>query len=165
MSPETLKALREGLAGIAALAIELCDVLDPDPDLEPNGDDEPALGWPAGHGLSQLDPSVRHDDDREQDDSDREPWLGGAATYGEHDLEAGDGGTTWEDAEPSLGWTAQTNQDSPHWAGDGAWLQDGEIDILDLPEGDDEREPNGDEGDFDGGENDPPGHIWGGLGA
>lgn len=56
----------------AKALIDALDFLARDPDLEPNGDDEPSLGWPMGHGLSQLRTDMPHDDDREQDDADYE---------------------------------------------------------------------------------------------
>lgn len=52
--------------------VDALDFLSDDPDREANGDDEPSLGWPLGHGLSQLRRDMAHDDDREQDDCDFE---------------------------------------------------------------------------------------------
>lgn len=86
---------RQSIATTIERLIAVLDELDPDPDLEATGDDEPSLGWPEEHGLSQLDFHGKHgplDDDREdeneyggdindepQDDSDSgdaEPFLG-----------------------------------------------------------------------------------------
>jgi hypothetical protein len=62
--------------------VELLDQIDPDPDLEDNGDSEPSLGWPIpqenlGHRLN-TDADCRGDfgDDREHDMADDEPSLG-----------------------------------------------------------------------------------------
>lgn len=63
--------------------LRILDVLDPDPDMEPGGDDEPSLGWPMGHGTAQLRKGMAHDDDREQDDADLED--GGDYEPGEDD--------------------------------------------------------------------------------
>ena len=69
------KAIRERidqhLASVEALLAAL-DSMDTDCDLEEGGDLEPSLGWPSGHGLSQLDGTMRHDDDREADNCDDE---------------------------------------------------------------------------------------------
>ncbi len=91
--------------------INMLDDMEGDPDLEPDADGEPSLGWPDARGLSQLgfvELRGPPNDDREAD-----------------------------------------------CEGEGAQCDDeGAID-ADL-------EANGDEVDFDGGEDDPPGIIWGG---
>jgi hypothetical protein len=51
--------------------VALLDALDPDPDLEPNGDEEPSLGW-TGEGRGMGDGG----DDRELDTANDEPSLG-----------------------------------------------------------------------------------------
>ena len=86
--------------------VALLDALDPDPDLEPNGDEEPSLGWPnpdrrAGAASQHsLCPEVR--------DGDNEPSLGWSdmeARYGQYDHLARQGLEHEHDgSEPSLGW-------------------------------------------------------------
>lgn len=47
--------------------ITALDVMEVDPDLEDGGDLEPLLGWTGeGRGTVALDPTVNHDDDREE---------------------------------------------------------------------------------------------------
>jgi hypothetical protein len=59
---------RELLATAIECLIALLDLQEPDPELEPNGDEEPSLGWTAdGRGMN---------DDRELDKADDEPSLG-----------------------------------------------------------------------------------------
>lgn len=84
--------------------INLLDDLERDPDLEPDADGEPTLGFPDAHGrgAQPLDPRIA--------------------------------------------------------------LSDIELDDCDDEDGGD-YEPNGDEADFDGGEDDMPGLIRGGQGA
>lgn len=53
------------------LLLTALDELDGDENLEEGADREPSLGWPMGHGLSQLDPRIAQDD-REQDNADDE---------------------------------------------------------------------------------------------
>ena len=111
--------------------IDLLDALDPDPDLESTGDEEPWLGAPDGfvftnwHGLSP-----EGNDDREDDDSDLEPDCddedGGDNEWelGWTDLQARTGkyhynwNLPWlvPDGEPSLGSTDRLNQ-SFWWQG------------------------------------------------
>ncbi|MBZ0262985.1 MAG: hypothetical protein K8F90_20555 [Hyphomicrobiales bacterium] len=59
--------------------INLLDTLDPDPDLESTGDQEPWLGAPNARTGSWFG-SYGTDlwDDREEDTGDDEPWLGAA---------------------------------------------------------------------------------------
>jgi hypothetical protein len=97
----------------------------------------------------------------------------------EHDLDLTEGEEGWvdgSDGEPELGWPEQMHQEErlilksgwlveggePElgWTGHGTGCRDGEP--TDDREGDDERAPNEDEGDYDGGEGDAPGFIWGG---
>jgi hypothetical protein len=82
------------------------DLQEPDPELEPNGDEEPSLGWPnpdgrAGHASQhRLYPEER--------DGDGEPSLGWSdmeARYGKYDYLARQGLEEEHDgSEPSLGW-------------------------------------------------------------
>ena len=59
--------------------IDLLDTLDPDPDLESTGDEEPWLGAPDARTGSWFGPNVVcSGDDREEDTGDDEPWLGAA---------------------------------------------------------------------------------------
>jgi hypothetical protein len=95
--------------------ISVLDRMDSDPDLEPNGDEEPSLGWPLGHGVSQLRPDMAHDDDREQDDTDAE-----------------DGG----DDEPSLASPERYDRQIMWCAGSD---RDGEENVTDCPHDADHR--------------------------
>lgn len=92
--------------------ITALDMMEADPDLEDCGDLEPLLSWPEG-GPNRLDPSMRHDDDREREDEhledggddepngdERDCDLAGATTdlefcYGDYDgpglIEGGQG--------------------------------------------------------------------------
>ena len=98
--------------------IDLLNVLDADPDLEPD-----LAGYSAGM------------DSREGDDSDLEPSLGFSnggyrpedqpqdgpgfhmnANAGDDCEDEHDGAEPHEDGEPSLGWTDNPNQASPHWS-------------------------------------------------
>lgn len=73
---EWRKAIKKRLDAILDEAQFLIDTLDemtPDPDLEPDSDGEPLLGWP-GHG--SVNNAMTLDDDRELEQSDWEPSLG-----------------------------------------------------------------------------------------
>jgi hypothetical protein len=62
---------RELLTTAIECLIALLDLQEPDPELEPNGDEEPSLGWTAdGRGMNDGG------DDRELDKADDEPSLG-----------------------------------------------------------------------------------------
>jgi hypothetical protein len=100
--------------------VELLDQIDPDPDLEDNGDREPSLGWPIpqaklGQGLN-TDADCRGDfgDDREHDTADNEPELGWTemeARFGKYS----DGGDDDQvDNEASLGWQNESSQGRLH---------------------------------------------------
>lgn len=122
------KGDRTSIATTIQRLIDMLDAMEPDPDLEDGNDDEPSIGWPMGHGLSQLDPSVRHDDDREGDGADYEATLGWgngsqARLHADNRDEAEDenerGGdicdephdhTDSGDDEPTLGWGDQWGQ-------------------------------------------------------
>lgn len=104
--------------------ISLLDLLDDDADLEPDNDNEPSLGWPAG-GLAALAKNVEHDD-RELED---------ASGYGDAAGMVAD-----EMGEPSLGWTNHIDQDAPDRLGSSVFSCDVELDDCD-------DEPNGDETD------------------
>lgn len=137
-----LPATRRSIEDRIEKLIELLDVVDDDPDLEDDNDDEPYIGWPEG-GPSRLDRSLVQDDreadnadyeatalenrgggfrysgpDDSEDNGDREPSLCGTATY----LGIGGaGGLEYDleqdtaDEEPSLGATDDVNQDAA-WA-------------------------------------------------
>jgi hypothetical protein len=62
---------RELLATAIECLIALLDLQEPDPDREPNGDEEPSLGWTADGKIGDD-----HGDDRELDAADDEPSLG-----------------------------------------------------------------------------------------
>lgn len=71
--------LRSRVEGAIAALIDLVDSLDPDPDLEPDNDDEPSLGWCDG----KCEGRYGDTDEREADagdeceiDADQEPSLG-----------------------------------------------------------------------------------------
>ena len=53
--------------------MEILDTLDPDPDLEATGDEEPWLGAPDARTGSWSGLYLEGNDDREEDDSDLEP--------------------------------------------------------------------------------------------
>lgn len=81
------------------LLIDSLDEADGDPDLEDTADDEPSLGSVAA--LSPYNPYFNQEhwaasgmDDREGDDSDDEPSIGGDDLELDH-----------SDYEPNLGWT------------------------------------------------------------
>jgi hypothetical protein len=103
------------------------------------GDDEYSLGWEAEGNQVHLNMS---------------DWEADLATTEEIDqvrrLELSDGWMV-QDSEPDLGWAES--------AGKGIV---GPQNCLDDRENDDEREEDGDRIDFDGGEDDHPGFIWGG---
>eukprot|EP00873_Tetraselmis_striata_P032030 jgi/Tetstr1/452294/TSEL_039330.t1 len=69
---EAIASRIETLSDQMNALIAVLDRMDGDPDLESYGDEEPSLGWPLGHGVSQLRLDMPHDDDREQDDADYE---------------------------------------------------------------------------------------------
>lgn len=83
---------RKSLAYAVERLIAVLDALEPDPDLEDGPDAEPSLGWPEHRGIAQLDKSVSHDDDREEENE-----HGGDVCDEPHD--AADCG----DDEPNLG--------------------------------------------------------------
>ena len=68
--------------------IDLLDAIEPDPDLEANGDEEPSLGWPIPDPRwNHSTPDPTGGDDRELDAADDEPWLGWTeleARYGKY---------------------------------------------------------------------------------
>jgi len=69
---------RAKLARVIDRLIVALDDIDGDPDLEPGGDDEPSLGAPVPYAVVSQDAwSQGSGDDREADDSDREPSLSG----------------------------------------------------------------------------------------
>lgn len=147
--------------------IDMLDMLEPDPDLEPwlgsgddregdcedegadNGDDEFSLGWSeegslvgnlsaGSYGMEgELEPEIGWTEDVDQ----------------VRRLERADGWMV-DDSEPDLGWAESHGRGIT-----------GEQNCIDDREHDDERQPNGDEADFDGGEDDMPGLIRGGQGA
>ena len=99
----TISFRREDLERTIELLVTLLDHAEPDPDLEPSGDEEPSLGWPIPDprwGDRTMD--MTGGDDREGDTANREPSLGWqnegsqSCLFGQVD----DG-----DNEPSLGWT------------------------------------------------------------
>jgi hypothetical protein len=57
------------LADLAALTIDLLDVVEKDPDLEGGGDEEPSLGWL--HDSRSASGNDNHDLDCEEDIADR----------------------------------------------------------------------------------------------
>lgn len=111
--------------------IAFLDSLDPDCDLEPNGDeqdasycegrcryvahpcedDEPSLGWSVS--VCQDGPGFHlYSDDREDEHDGREPN---------------------NDREASIGWTAATNQDSVNWFPTAdAWMEGIEFDPAEM---------------------------------
>ncbi len=62
-APTARAALEQAIEGLIALL----DALEPDPDLEENGDDEPSLGW-TDRGPAAIRDSVN--DDREEECED-----------------------------------------------------------------------------------------------
>lgn len=73
--------------------ITMLDMMEVDPDFEPNGDDEPSLGWTGdGRGTVGLDKSMTYDDDREADTCDDEDGADTEANGDELDSS-----WTWED--------------------------------------------------------------------
>lgn len=90
-------ATRQQVEAQISLLIDLLDQLDPDPDLEPS------LGFSTdGH---------RPEDQVQEGDAYDVYWDAGDDHEGEHTGEEPD-----VDGEPSLGWTDNPNQASPHWS-------------------------------------------------
>lgn len=98
--------LHRNLSALVERLISFLDDLDADPDLEPDGGDEPGLGWPSNHLIDQTYwvALASSDDDREADDEDDEPSLCGVTFGGgsRHDLEhqCEDEGAVTGDDEP-----------------------------------------------------------------
>lgn len=68
------------LQDLATIALDLLDVVEPDPDLEPVGDEEPSFGWTAdGCTASGND---FHNLDFEQDLADRGVPITGVRNHG-----------------------------------------------------------------------------------
>lgn len=88
--------------------ITMLDMMEVDPDFEPNGDDEPSLGWTGeGRGTVGLDKSMAHDDDREADTCDDED---GADT--EPNGDEGD----YDRSEDDAGWGCHADPAAPAMA-------------------------------------------------
>lgn len=166
---------RTSIATSIEKLINMLDELSPDPDLEPDLDGEPLLGWTErGQGVSD-------DGDREADNADMEatalerhgkgfyasgaddgeangddePSLGNGGCWGvgamEYDLEL-----DTADAESSLAATETFNQDWAWHVAEDQWnIEDGEEDAGDDRETDHDQEA--DEAEYD-----QPGIIWGG---
>jgi hypothetical protein len=138
---------RAGIATTIERLIGMLDAIDGDENLEETGDLEPMLGWP-GRGPSALVKDMPHDD-REGEAH----WTDAGPMY---ELEQDD-----SDAEQSLGANEMPNGESQeHWAVS-SWMDECE-DVSEDEGAQDDREPNGDETDFDGGERDEPVFIPGG---
>jgi hypothetical protein len=110
--------------------VELLDEIDPDADLEPNGDNEPWLGWPIpqeklGQRLNTgASSSGDAGDDREHDTADNEPdlgWTEKEARTGKYDLWK-QGEDEHDGSEPFLGWKNEGSQERLHSSpGDREW--------------------------------------------
>lgn len=147
-----------------------------------SADDEPSLGWTTsghlGSTLPEEDECEKVSEDEGAITGDDEYSLG----WSEEDsingnLSAGSFGTEGE-LEPELGWTEEVDQVRRLKRAEGWMVDDSEPDLgwaeshgrgivgeqncIDDREHEDEREPNGDETDFDGGEIDASIFIPGG---
>lgn len=79
---EAIASRIETLSDQMNALIAVLDGMDGDPDVEPNGDEEPSLGWP-GNGPAQFGRRPEQlDDDREFDIGDYEPSLASPEQYG-----------------------------------------------------------------------------------
>ena len=120
--PKRLSANRQRnlVAQTIERLLDLLDAIEPDADLEPNGDDEPSLGWPTSHEIFSQTTLNGYDTG-----DDREGHSGlGLTEDDEPDV----------DGEPSLGsLDRMVNQN--RWAEGGGWGTDVEHDDAD-------KEPN-----------------------
>lgn len=109
-------ALRRRMEAAIDSMLALLDELDGDPDLEPDNDDEPSLGWPANgpRALSEVvypergaAPCDCEYDDVEEAEGDFTEDLE-PEDEGDPDMELE--GDPEEDREPALGWNAEASQ-------------------------------------------------------
>lgn len=81
------RRLRKRAEAAVEALLELLDELAPDPEMEPDNDDEPALGWEGGNPGRYFRVSPWNDNDRSYDDTDREQDAGDEAEAGDGDRE------------------------------------------------------------------------------
>lgn len=122
-----LPITRRDVEAQIALLIDLLDQFDgdtdiePDSDLEDGADNEPSLGFSTGGFAPEFQ---RQEGQRFYINAD-----GGQDMEDEHDgREPGEDAEPDVDSEPSLGWTDNPNQTSPHW-------QANHLGTVDLEEG------------------------------
>ncbi|WP_024281210.1 hypothetical protein [Xanthobacter sp. 126] len=87
--------LRACLGAAIEALVDILDRLEPEPDLEPDNDDEPSLGWCNGAPTSRYggDDDREAEDEHDEDGGDREPSLGAPerAAFRHGWVPAGDG--------------------------------------------------------------------------
>lgn len=127
-----LRALRAAIGDRLDAMIAFLDATEPDPDLEPDADGEPSLGWTNVWQQKGSDDDREFDCDSDEADAatgtaDDEPRLGWT-TSGYIGTTAGN----WDDDEPSLGALVDSDRPQPGWGFSGTSDREDDGDLFDA---------------------------------